>query len=263
MRISFLSHQLTWVIAIAWFVCIWPYPSAAQVESNAEDQEYISIRIDVYSKNLKTVAEDGSGLKFKIAISTAVYRYETFDELFDSDIEHIKALGVRPKLEFEYLTPLKNIFFVPKAELAINRSLDTSNKVLAGAVEAAALYRRNGDNKDFRIRAGVKYGTRYEQDGLNFDDYVEVNLRVSLREMRGFRIGKRHLTITPFGEIKRFVDDLEFETRTGAFFDVDRLYELGFEFNTDPRKRIWGIALPRLKISYAFGEDFKGIKIRL
>ena len=263
MRISFSSHPLTWLLAIAWAICVWPLSSLAQEDDDAEEQEYISIRIDVYSKNLKTVAEDGSGLKFKIAISTAVYRYQTLDELFDRDTEHIKALGLRPKLEFEYLTPIKNVFFVPKAELAFNRSLDTSNRVLAAAVEAAGLYRRNGDDKDFRIRAGVKYGTRYEQDGLNFDDYLEVNLRVSLRQLQGFRIGQRYLTITPFGEIKRFVDDLEFETRTGAFFDIDRQYELGFEFNTDPRKKIWGIALPKLKISYAFGEDFKGIKIRL
>ena len=251
------------MLIIACAACLWPAPLIAQGNIDAEDQRYLSIRIDVYSKNFKTIAEDGSGLKLKSAVSTAVYRYETLDELFDRDIEHIKGLGLRPKLEFEYLTPLKNIFFVPETELAINRSLDTSNKVLAASVKAAGLYRRNGNDKDFKVRAGIKYGTRYEMDGLNFDDYVEVSLRVSLREMRGFRIGERHLTITPFGEVKRFLDDLEFETRTGAFFDIDRQYEVGFVFNTDPRKKIWGIALPKLKISYAFGDDFKGIKIRL
>ena len=263
MRTFLSSHTLTWVLALACLACLWPLSVTAQQGNDAEEQKYLSIRIDVYSKNLKTVAEHGSGLKLKIRVSTAVYRYETLDELFDRDIQHIKALGLRPALEFEYLTPLKNIFFVPETELAINRSLDTSNKVLAASFKAAGLYRRNGDDKDFKIRAGIKYGTRYEQDGLNFDDYVEVSLRVSLRQMRGFRIGERHLTITPFGEIKRFVDDLEFETRTGAFFDIDRQYEVGLVFNTDPRKKIWGIALPKLKISYAFGDDFKGIKIRL
>ena len=229
---------------------------------DAEEQDYISIRIDVWSKNYKTFAEHGSKLKLKVAISTALYRYQSLDELFDKDTEHINALGVRPKLEFEYLTPVKNVFFVPDLEAAINRSLDTSNKVLAGAAEAALLYRKNGDD-NFKVKVGIKYGTEYEQDGLNFDDYLELNLRVDLKRLNGFNMGNRRLTITPFGEIKNFVDDLEFETESGRLFQVDRQYELGLEFNTDPRKKIWGIALPKLKISYAFGDDFRGIKIRL
>ena len=209
------------------------------------------------------MVEDGSGLKLKLAISTALYRYRTLDEFFDRETEHINAVGVRPKLEFEYLTPVKNVFFVPYLEAAINRSLDTSNRVLAGAAQAALLYRRNGDNNDFKVKVGIKYGTEYELDGLNFDDYVETNLRIDLRRLHGFNVGQRRLTITPFGQIKNFVDDLEFETGSGALFNVDRQYELGLEFNTDPRKKIWGIALPKLKISYVFGDDFKGIKIRL
>ena len=35
------------------------------------------------------------------------------------------------------------------------------------------------------------------------------------------------------------------------------------EFNTDLRKKIRGIAMPWLKISFVFGDDFRGIKIRL
>jgi hypothetical protein len=46
-------------------------------------------------------------------------------------------------------------------------------------------------------------------------------------------------------------------------FDIDRQYEIGLEFNTDPRKTIWGIAMPRVKLGYVFGDDFKGIKIRI
>lgn len=155
------------------------------------------------------------------------------------------------------------MFFVPQLEAAINRSLDTSNKVLAGAAEAAIQYRRNGDRNDFKVKVGTKYGTSYELDGLNYDDFLEINLRIDLKKQYGFKLGKRRLTIVPFGQVKHFIDDLDFRTQSGAVFDVDRLYELGLEFNTDPRKKIWGIAVPKLKISYAFGDDFRGIKIRL
>jgi hypothetical protein len=258
-------NKLFLAVLAACIINIGPAIVVAQtaVEEEAEEQDYVSIRIDVYSKKHKTVAEDGSGLKLKLAISTALYRYRTLDELFDRDTEHINALGLRPKLEFEYLTPVKNVVFVPDLELAINESLDTNNKILAGAAQAAVLYRKNGDDDDFKVQMGVKYGTQYEQDGLNFDDYLETSLRIDLKPLYGFNMGNRRLTITPFGEIKNFIDDLEFETERGALFDIDRQYEIGFEFNTDPRKKFWGVALPRLEISYAFGDDFRGIKIRL
>lgn len=242
-----------------------PSIAAAQTADSeeAEKQEYVSVRVNVYSREFRTVAEDGTGLKLKVAISAGLYRYKTLDDLLDRETEHINAVGVRPKLEFEFPTPVKNVSFVPDLELALNRSFDTSSKILAGAAQAAVLYRRNGDDKDFKVKMGIKYGSQYEQDGLNFDDYVETNLRVDLKRLYGPRIGNRRVTIIPFGEVKNFIDDLEFKTESGALFDVDRQYELGFVFNTDPRKKIWGIALPRLKISYAFGEDFRGIKIRL
>ena len=241
-------------------------PMAAGQEdpaSEAENQEYLSIRIDVWSKDYKSLAQDGYEMKLKLALSTALFRYRTLDDLLNRDTEHINAIGIRPKLEFEYPTSIRNISFVPELELALNRSLDTSNRVLSGAATAALLHRRNGDDKDIRTRIGVKYGTRYEQDGLNFDDYVEVSLSVYLKQMRGFRLGQRNLTLRPYGEIKRFADDLKLETESGALFDIDRQYEIGLEFNTDPRKIIWGIAIPRVKLGYVFGDDFKGIKIRI
>ena len=231
--------------------------------NEAEKQEYISLRIDIWSKDYKTLQQDGSGLKLKIALSTALFRYRTLDDLLDRDTEHINALGIRPKLEFEYPLPIQHVSFVPELELALNRSLDTSNRALSAAATAALLHRRNGDARDIRTRVGIKYGTRYEQDGLNFDDYVELNLLVYLKQMKGFRVGHRHLTITPYGEIKRFIDDIEFQTESGALFDIDKQYEIGLEFNTGPRKKIWGIAIPRVKLGYVFGDDFKGIKIRI
>lgn len=239
-------------------------PALAQQEPvKAEQQEYVSVRVDIWSTFLKTIETDGYQARLVVALATGLYRYRTLDELLDSDIEHINSIGVRPKVEFEIPTAVTNVSFVPELELAFNRSLDTSNKVLSGAVTAGVLHRRNGNEKDVRTRFRIKYGTEYELDGLNADDYLELSLKLYLQEQRGFRIGKRNLTITPFGEIRRFTDSLEFRTESGAIFDVQTQYELGLEFNTDPRKKILGIALPRLRLSFAFGDDFQGFKIRI
>lgn len=264
---GFLSTAVRQNIVIRYLCCFWlvffgPTIALAQ-DPDAEEQEYVSLRIDVWSKRLRSIEEDGFGSKLKVALSTAIFRYRTLDDLLDSDTEHINALGVRPKLEFEYPTSVANVFFVPELELALNRSLDTSNRLLSAAAKAAFTHRRNGDPNDVRTTVGIKYATSYELDGLNLEEYVELSLKLELRLLRAFDLGQRTLTIRPFGEIKRFIEDLEFKTESGAIFDVDRQYEIGLEFSTAPRKKIWGIALPKLKLSYVFGPDFKGIKVRL
>lgn len=231
--------------------------------SEAEQEDYVSVRVNVWSRNLKTIDQDGISTRLVVGIAGGVYRFETLDEVLDPEIEVINSIGLRPKLEFEIPTSIKNVSFVPELELAINRSLDTSNEVLSGAAAVGLLHRRNGDDKDIRTRLRVRYGTEYEIDGLNTEDYLEVGLKVYLQEQRGFKVGRRRLTVTPFGEVKRFPDELVLVTESGALFDVRTQYELGLEFNTDPRKKILGIALPRLMLSYAFGDDFRGIKIRI
>lgn len=254
-----------WLSVALGLVCIGlclPISTLAQQQQD-DKQEYISVRIDFWSKRLRRVETDGSGLRLKLALSTALFRYRTLDDLLDPDTEHINALGLRLKSEFEYPTGMRNIAFVPDLELALNRSLDTSNRLLSAAATGAFLYRHNGDPNHIRVKAGIKYGTRYEMDGLNFDDYVELSLRINLKRLHWFKTGQRRLTVTPFGEIKHFADNLEFETASGSIFDVDRQYELGLEFSTDPRKKLWGIPLPKVGLSYVFGDDFKGVKLRL
>lgn len=254
---------LAGLLAPAFLVALGLLQPAHAQEEQAEEQEYVSIRIDVWSKRLRSVDPDGFGLKFRVALSTALFRYRTLDQFLDPETEHVNAVGVRPKLEFEIPTSINNVSFVPELEMAVNKSLDTRSNVFAGAAVAAWLYRHNGDDRDLQVKTSVKYATEFEDDGVNFDDYLELGLRINLKQITGFRIGERRLTVVPFGEFKHYADELEFETGSGALFDVTRQYELGFEFGTAPQKKIWGVTLPAIRISYAFGDDFRGINIRL
>jgi len=259
-----LIRRCTFAVAMtAAVLTSWPVASQTEGSIEAEQQEYVSIRVDIWSRYLRSFEDNRYEAKLILALATGLYRYETLDDLFNDDIEHINSLGVRPRIVYEIPTSVTNVSFVPELELALNRSLDTSNKVLSGAATAGFLHRRNGDENDIRTRFRVKYGTEYELDGLNVDDYLEVSLKVYLQEQQGFRIGERNLTITPFGEIRRFADSLEFVTESGAVFDVQTQYELGLEFSTEPRKKILGIAMPRVRLSFAFGDDFQGLKIRI
>lgn len=232
-------------------------------ETEADRQEAVSIRFGVWSKRYRGLSEDGFGLRAKLQLSGSVYRFRTIDELSNRDREVINSIGVRPSVEFELATPVENVRFIPSFDLAFNEALETGNRLLSGAVEGGFIHRIGGDPDDIESRIGLKYGSDYELDGLNFDDYLELNLRVRFRNLGIYESSKRRYVARPFVEISRFVDDIEFRLEDGTLFDVDTTAELGLSFGTDPRFRIFGIKAPEIRISYVFGGDFRGVRIRL
>lgn len=231
--------------------------------AEADQQQYASVRIKVWSKRYRSIEEHGYGLQGELKVSTSVFRFRTLDEFLDPEIDVIGSVGLRPEVGFEFPTPIRNLYFTLALEAAINEAFATGNQVFSGALYTGLTHRRRGDPDDIETRIQLKYGTDYEFDGLNFDDYVELDLRVYFQRLKLFDTRQRRYTIRPYVETSRFVDDVEFKPDDDAVFDIDTTHELGFAFGVDPRFRVWGIKLPEIRIGYAFGGDFKGIRIRL
>lgn len=272
-RYNFCRKNTAWFIVVATFA-INSYPIAIHAQASTDsdpppttadnvDQRYTSIRIDVYSKYFKKVEENNWGLRLRLKATAAIYKYEAFSDLVDPEIDHFQSVGMRPKLEFNFPLPIENLSFAPNIELAWNYMLDSHQNLISGSAAVGLQYLKKGDQKDLFARLEAKYGTRYLEDGQNLDDFVELSIEAELRRGIQFNMGKRKLSLTPIGKISNFIDELEFITDSGIPFGVDRTYEIGLNINTLPKLRIGSIKLPDLRISYIFGEDFKGIKIRL
>ena len=227
-------------------------------------QKWDTIRITIYSHVLRDVNESDWGIKFRLRATAGIYKFETLDDILGSDSDHLQSVGFRPQLEFEFPTSVPNVAFVPNVELSFNRLRDSGRKLMSGSVTGALRYLKPGNTQDLIVTAAGKYGTRYDEEGLNLEDYVELSIAADLRRSLGIGLGAgRKLVMVPFGKVSHFADNLEFETREGVLFDVGHRVELGFKFNTTPGWRIAGIKMPDIRISYIVGDGIKGIKIRI
>ncbi len=257
-------------VAVIVVTASWsPSPAHAQggahdepVEGEAVRQRFLSLRGSVYSKHLRSIDSDGWGLRFRLQASVGLYKFKTLDELLLPSIDSLGSVGLRPGLEFEYPLALRDVAFVPEIEVAANHVFDGSKNDLSAALTGALRYRRGGRADGLTITAAAKYASRLYEDGLNVEDYLEWSLAANFKQSLGARLGDRDLVVKPYAKFSYFTDDLQLDTGATPVFDVSKQYELGLEFNVAPRLRLWKLSLPGLRISYVFGDDTRGVRIR-
>jgi hypothetical protein len=197
------------------FLIYWIIPishNQAFAESEIPDDrsdQYISVRGSIYKKNLAKLDEQGYGAYFKLRLSTSIYKYRSLDEFFFEDIEHFNSLGLRPTLDFEFSTPWQGIQFEPSIDIQATRRFDIEQSLLSGSAAATLRYRDQKKHGKFEAHTTLQYGTRYDQDGLNFDDYVRFKIGTSLNRGLDWKIGNHVMQMTPFASASYFLDDLE------------------------------------------------------
>jgi len=98
-------------------------------------------------------------------------------------------------------------------------------------------------------------------------DDVNISPRASIeatsKHYLGFSLGKYKFVIHPHAKYGYYFESLVLETPDGDPLTVRSETEIGAKIQTDPRWRIWKLKMPRIKISYTFGDGIQGLKIKL
>jgi hypothetical protein len=76
----------------------------------------------------------------------------------------------------------------------------------------------------------------------------------------GFDVSGLPADVAPYAIFRRF-SGLEFDLPGDTSARVERQWELGLTFGTEPRHRVWGIRLPRFGIAHRFGDGLPGWRI--
>ncbi len=259
MRLSIFRLVFLWLAC-----CCLPVSNAANSQESAakSSESYRSVRGSVYSKRLTRLNDHGYGTKLKLQLSAAVYKYDSIDQVLDPDTRHFQSFGIRPRINFAIPTRWRNITFAPSLELALTRQFDLEKTLLSGAVTAAVRYENKRKESRTVSTASLKYGTRYDEEGLNLDDYLKFSLRARSRHNLNWSIGEHTATVAPFASASYFLDDLELGTAEEIVAEITREYEIGLTFSTLPRMRLWKIKVPEVDISFTFADGVQGFKIR-
>jgi len=235
----------------------------AEENPDKDSERYYSLRASVYKKHFTDYEKDGYYSGLKLRLSAAVYNYDTFDQLLDPDILHLQSYGLRPRFSFKYPTKWENVTFQPGTEFAVTRQNELGKTLISGSVSGALDYDDLREESRIGSTVGLKYGTRYDEDGLNLDDYLSFSVSARYRQNLKWTIKDNVTTITPFVTLSYFLDELELGAVEELITEIERRYELGITLSTLPRIRLWKIKVPEIKFSFIFGDGVKGFKIRL
>ena len=243
---------------------IFAISSIAKAQENKGDaQSYHSFRISAYSKTFGDLEEDGYTSTFRTYVTSAVLKYRTFDEFLDPETLHLQSLGIRPTLQVVLPTKWDKLLFIPSIDLAYSYSYELKRYLFAGSTSAGFRYVDKSEKSRLVNTLFFTYGSRDEVDTFNLSDYFRVKLKTELRKHLNLNIGKHTVTVAPFASFSYFLDDLELGLEDEALFKEEKQLELGFELSTDPRIRIFNIKLPEIDVKFVFGDEFKGVKIRI
>ena len=195
-------------------------------------------------------------------MSTTIYRYKSLDDLLNPQTTHFNSVGIRPTIQLTYPTRWEHVRFIPSAEVQLTRRLDLDTTLLSGSVSGQLRYENDISAGFLTTYGSLKYGTRYDSDGLNQDDYVRLKFKAALDRSLGWKIKEHTQYIVPFVSASYFFNDFQFGDNQGNFTDVDTEYELGIKLASKPRMKLGKVRVPELQLSIVIAEDVKGLKIR-
>ena len=226
---------------------------------NASSDKSHSLRGTIYKKSLKRTEDDGFESQFNLRLSLAVYEAKFLRNLADLNFQ---SYGLRPRLNFKVPTPIKHTSFVPSLEAAATYERQQNLWLVSGSVYLGLDYDDEREDSNVGASVGLKYGTRYEDDGFNPTDYLEFQVEGRFRQNLKWKIKEHTTTLTPFVKASYFLDNLEYGTEELITGDRRRRYEIGVRGSTLPRMRLIGLRVPELRVSYFFGDGVKGFKVR-
>ena len=230
--------------------------------SDDRSDRYTSVRGSVYKKRLARASKDGYDASFKLQLSTSIYRYKSLDDLFDDKTLHFNSLGIRPTMKWVLPTRWENVNFIPGAEVQLTSRFDLGKTLLSGSVSGQFRYEDQKKDGYLISYTSLKYGTKYDNDGLNLSDYLRLKLKATFNRSLNWSIGEHAQSVIPFAAVAYYLSDPKIGESEDNFTDVDEEYEIGLTFGSEPRMKLLGVRVPEIQISFTYGDNVKGFKIR-
>jgi hypothetical protein len=200
-------------------------------------------------------------LRLKLPIMLGVQDFSSFDKDF-FDLERIRMWAVVPGVELLLpLTPRWTL--TPGVDFGVGSDSSGGELVWIFGVGIGAIYARPFTSFDFFFEPRVRYSGTHSASGRNRDGFVDLMLRFELRRVLACKLGGKRLTPGVYVEGHAFPYPLRFERGNGDERDTRAHGEVGLTFGTRPAHRIWFFDLPRIGVGFRFGENFRGLRIRI
>ena len=187
-----------------------------------------------------------------------------FDDIGDTVAKNIATLSIEPQLEMP-IHVRNDWYLTPYQKIGITRDLANDDWIYTPTTGLKNWFPLPYEAARFDLSQSILYSFSESDSGNNEDDLARVDFAANWRMPFSKKIGKYHPHTYAYFKIGYYLNDLEFETNDGEKIKVNEEYEIGTQLGTEPRIRLFWklLKIPRITVSYRFGDDLQAFNIRL
>ena len=204
--------------------------------------------------------DPGWGWKLTLPVTLGFFDFEPQDFLAADVREHLSTVSFVPGLRFE-LPVRENIRLEPFAEGGMAWDLSGDTRTWVYAMGLASEIKFPWHDLDGRLGNRLLWAGITGDGQLLADDYGELETGLELSRPLWFSIHGRPVDAGLFAMSYLYFEPLE-AYRTSDF-EMRAQWEVGFTFGTRPPFAHKKIAMPRIGLSYRFGDGLSAARIVL
>jgi hypothetical protein len=225
-------------------------------EKNLEGRSVQVYRIPIGIR-MRDEVERGWGLKLMLPVSIGGYELRAATDVGDL-VERIETVTIYPGVEFQ--VPVGERWFLrPYAEVGVISAFGDRGSEELYAAGVKWRVELGGESVRWRLGGEGRFsvGTSPAGDSI---DFMELAIGPEVSIPLGVEIAGQAADLAPFALYRRF-SGLEIPLPDRDPASLERQYEVGLTFGTEPRHVVWGIRMPRVGVSYRFGDGIDAWRI--
>jgi len=258
---------------------------AAMVETRAQETETVppldfafatQLGSGVYTAGGRTVqiyripvswtvrdsADHAFGIELTFPVTFGFFDFKTSDILDGELPDDIGTISLVPGAEIE-VPIVQDWWLTPFAEAGYATDFESGGSALtyAGGIRSLALFHR--PSHGYRLGNVLKYVGFTETEAWASAAYVELDTGIELRHPLGFTMMGQTANLGWFAVDYFYLQGLTFNDLEGEEITVRNQIEIGVTFGTDSTIKAWKLPIPRVGVSYRFGDDVAAVRFVL
>jgi len=208
---------------------------------------------------LRNPEEKGWGFRLQIPLTFGVNEFSLLGEV---SLGSFKTFSIVPRVEF--WVPVGKLFTLrPWVGIGWGKDFTSGNWALLGDIGSKFDFEPAAGDWSFLIRPEVTLDLVRGRNNDYDEDVLGLLLKGDVMHPLWFDIDRYRPDVSVYLQLRQYLDGLELPIAGGDSLIIDRQYELGITFGTEPDVELGFIRLSRLHVAYRWGEGLRGIRILL
>jgi hypothetical protein len=212
---------------------------------------------------LRDERDHAFGVRLKVPFTLGWFNLDE-DDVFDTEFEQVGAASIAPGVEFHIpIVRRADVIrwkIIPFGHAGVAWDFDGEETAGVAVVGIASRAEWPWGRREIVLWNELLYATNFRNDILLDDDFAR--FRTDLEFRLPVRAGPVHTDAVGLLFLNEFYFNEVGFNRPQSFVELRKRWELGVTYGPMARRTVWRIPLPRVGVSYRFGQGVTGVVLR-